>query len=402
MTYANGSASSAKVAILSCVSGGPIDRLAQALEEVGTNARVLSELSDEAWRKLMGGGRAGRGRARLRASILFPLRALFEVRALPVDAVLVATTNPFFLPWAVILGRPLHRRRVVALVYDLWPDALEVAGIARPSGALAWWSGAMNRWWLAKADGVVFIGAKMAAHTVSRYGKPRRQTVIETGAKVSEFLLPDVEDARPTSDLERWCAGRVVASYVGNMGAMHEWETLAESVPRALAVPEASNLVVVIAAFGPGVECLRRCWQNIEGLRVRFVGPLEEHAWRRLLVRTDLALVTLRAEAKRTSIPSKTFSAMAAGAAIIAVAPADSDLGVLVDRHECGVRVEPGSARELTATLVGLTMDGAARKEFQKRGRDAVAEHYDLQQLARRWSSFISEEVIADRTVTRE
>ena len=230
-----------------------MERLARALTALGAEAQVLEGFSDRRWRGLMASGGIGRGRARIGSMLVFPIRAIahgFFRR----PSVLVATTNPFYLPLVLIATRPLHRVPVVALVYDVYPDALEVSGVATPTGLLARAATGANRFWLSRAEAVVFIGPEMAEHVRGRYGSPPYWEVIETGASVSEFDTGCAHAADAESELERWCRGKVVVSYVGNMGQMHDWETVCRAVPRVLADPALARLCFVVAASGAGAE----------------------------------------------------------------------------------------------------------------------------------------------------
>ncbi|MGH8574560.1 MAG: glycosyltransferase, partial [Gammaproteobacteria bacterium] len=312
-----------------------MERLAHALTALGAEAQVLEEFSDRRWRGLMASGGIGRARARIGSMLVFPFRVIahgFFRR----PCVLVATTNPFYLPLVLIATRPLHRVPVVALVYDLYPDALEVSGVLNPQGLVARVAAGANRFWLSRAEAVVFIGPEMAEHVRGRYGSPAYSEVIETGASVSEFDTVCAHVADAESELERWCRGKVVVSYVGNLGEMHDWETVCRAVPRVLADPALARLCFVVAAFGAGAETLARRWSGLAPDRVRFEPPLPDPAWVRLLSSSSIALVTLKEAASKTSIPSKTFSAMAAGNAVVAVAPAGSDLATVVARECCG------------------------------------------------------------------
>jgi glycosyltransferase involved in cell wall biosynthesis len=252
----------------------------------------------------------------------------------------------------------------------------------------------MNRFTFSRADAVVFIGARMGEHARRRYGEPPRWAVLETGAELSEFSPEALAPAAPESELERWCEGRVVLSYVGNMGRMHDWETLAAAVPRVLAQAR-GRIGVVIAAWGPGAEVLRRAWADLPADAIRFEPPLDDRPWARLLSRTHVALVTLRDEARNTSIPSKTFSAMAAGAAVLAVAPRDSDVANLVDRHACGVVVPPGDVEAATAALLRLCDEPEHRGALRRAATAAVVGHYDMPQLAARWGTLLDDVVRA-------
>lgn len=373
-----------------------MERLARALTALGIEAQILEELSDRRWRGLMGSGGIGRARARIGSMLVFPFRAIahgFFRR----PSVMVATTNPFYLPLVLIATRPLHRVPVVALVYDVYPDALEVSGVATPAGLLARIAAGANRFWLSRAEAVVFIGPQMAEHIRLCYGSPPCSEVIETGASVSEFDTVCAHTADAEGELTHWCRGKIVVSYVGNLGQMHDWETVCRAVPRVLADPALARLSFVVAASGAGAEYLARRWSGLAPDRVRFEPPLADPAWARLLLSSSIALVTLKEAASKTSIPSKTFSAMAAGNAVVAVAPASSDLAAVVARERCGVVVSPGDVEGLVRTLRDLALDPEALRLARDRGRGAVAARYDIAVLASRWLAVLTAAAVKPR-----
>jgi lipopolysaccharide/colanic/teichoic acid biosynthesis glycosyltransferase len=337
------------------------------------------------WRKLMGGSRLDRLRARAGSTLWFPMKMLLDALGAS-DSVVVPTTNPFFLPALAVATRWLHRSPVVPLVYDLYPDALEVSGVATRGGAIDMIATALNRWWLHRADGVVFIGEGMAEHVCKRYTTPQRWTVIETGAELKEF--EHAGEASET-DLERWCEGKRVIGYVGNLGHMHDWETLADAIPRVVAMHDRVGVLVV--ASGAAVAKLRLGWASLPKTAVLFAPPLDDRAWARLLARTDISVSTLRVSAAKTSIPSKTFSAMAAGSAIVAVAPDDSDLAHLVRKHACGDVVEPGDVDGLVATFSRLLTHPEELRTRRANSIAAVHASYDMPELAHRWDTFLSQ-----------
>ena len=56
---------------------------------------------------------------------------------------------------------------------------------------LFWIMSAANRWMIAHADGIVYIGDVLKESAESRYGKNPNTWVIPTGASVSEFNAID-------------------------------------------------------------------------------------------------------------------------------------------------------------------------------------------------------------------
>lgn len=63
------------------------------------------------------------------------------------------------------------------------------------------------------------------------------------------------------------------------------------------------------------------------------------------MLAADVGLITMIPGAEAAVMPSKAYSAIVAGQAILAVCPLDSDLAELVLRHDCGWVVVPAGGR---------------------------------------------------------
>jgi len=377
-----------------------MERLVWAWTDAGVQARVVSLLTPERWRRAMSGGSFGRLLARLMTLTLYPLVVVLEAR-LRGPGIWVPTTNPFTLPWWCVATRWFHGRPVVPLVYDLYPDALEAAGASR-GGVMSRLFIAMNRWWLRRADGVVYIGDRMARHANERYGEPAHFTVIETGAAVAELDGAAAVSAESGDALAAWCQDRLILSYVGNLGVMHDWETLAEGLPEfaARAREEGLRIGVVLAASGPHAGPLAERLAPLGDDALRVTGPLDDAAWAQLLVASDVSIVTLLPSARHTCVPSKAFSAAAAGCALVAVTDPDSDLADLVTDEGCGAVIPPGDAASLTETLLQWARDRAALSALQGAATRAARERFDMPVLSARWDTFL-DEVMAARSGRR-
>lgn len=365
-----------------------MERLVRELRDLGGDAKVVAHMAPERWRQLMKGGTSGRLQARLASLVAYPPRAILDAVRGPAE-IIVPTTNPFTLPALLVATRALHGRMVVPLIYDLYPDAMEVAGVAGPRGPVARLAAAFNRAMIAHADGVVFIGQRMADRVIAQYGAPKRHTVIETGADTSEFMAEHLGDSAPASELEAFAESHLLLSYVGAMGAMHDWETLAEAIPGWLAL--SPKLGLVIAATGAGQQALKAALNAVDSTRCRFVDPLSDRAWARLLARTDVSIVSLKASAKHTSCPSKTYSAMAAGAAVLAVGPADSDLGDVITQSGGGVILPNGDAPRLVAQVQSWIEAPEGLERLRERARLAAHSRWEMRSLAKRWEVFLTE-----------
>ena len=337
---------------------------------------------------------------RLASIALYPAKAAFEgIKSTTFEShgkpyqvpVLTVTTNPFTLPFVATLTKPLHRCSVVALMYDMYPDALEAAGM-QPNTATKLLE-KINRWTIKHVDGVVYLGEVMKTSAEARYGVHSKTWIIANGADPAEF--GQTEDALPEA-LRDWMKGRTIFSYVGNMGIMHDVETLEKAVPRyldSLSNEEKQRVGFVFAATGKGVSKLQETWGSQYEANVKFIGPQPDREWAELLSKTDVALATLTERAWATCAPSKAYSAIAAGCALLAVCPATSDLAHLITGK--------GSDRRLGHYVLPGDVDGLveAFDAFSKRSAlealatniEQAASDYAIENIARQWQNCLSE-----------
>ena len=376
--------------ILSSVGGSAVERIVNALNEKQGKAKQVKLFTPELWRRWMSVGRHGQILARAGAFGVFP--ALAVVKALiGAEGVLIPTTNPFFLPHLLLATSAWHGHRVVPLIYDMYPDAWEAAGMAGKDSRLSNFVTSLNRWLFANADAVVFIGENMARYAIKRYGKPRVWRVIETGADLNEFEHAENKLSDAGRELDEWLNGRMLMTYTGNLGCVHDWRTLANGLSLVLSSPLKGDVACLIAASGPGAIYLKNRLKGLGKSTIRFEEPLDDERWAQTMARSSISLVTLAEKAVHTSIPSKTFSGMAAGNAIVAISSNGSDLSDVVIRHKCGHVLYPGDVEGFALAVEKLVCDREWRSQCANNARNAVLTNYDMPLLAEKWKVLLSE-----------
>ena len=106
-----------------------------------------------------------------------------------------------------------------------------------------------------------------------------------------------------------------------------------------------------------------------------------------MLATADIHVVPLRRGLGRVSVPSKTYSIMAAGRPIVAAVDAGTEVTRLVNGAECGIIVEPDTAsefieavRRLAENPVDCVNKGLRARTYVERlaSPRAVAERYAL------------------------
>jgi colanic acid biosynthesis glycosyl transferase WcaI len=108
---------------------------------------------------------------------------------------------------------------------------------------------------------------------------------------------------------------------------------------------------------------------------VRLAGYVPESRLPELLATGDIHTVPLRRGLARVSVPSKTYSILAAGRPVVASIDPGTEVPRLLDAAGAGVAVPPDDADALHAALVELLADAPRRAAMGAAGRAWVERH---------------------------
>lgn len=326
---------------------------------------------------------------RLKAYAVYPLVMMWSLLARHKGrGIHVVCTNTFYAPR--LAAACARRGTVIHLLYDLYPDALETAGCLREQSVLSRLLTRVTSSTLKTATATVFLGRHLARHAANRYGEVTFASVIPVGA--DETLFPRYEEHNDDE-----CARFL---YCGHLGRIHDTDTLVDAL-RMLESSDVARAEFRFHAFGPKYPQLRRQLADLADIRPEHVllqGSLREAEWIRAMREADVGIVTMVPGAENVVMPSKAYTALAAGQAILAICPAQSDLADLVREHECGWVVAPGDSEQLSKLILHICKD---RSDLEKKRQNAwQAGHtvYSTKTLAEKWTDLIEQVSANDPT----
>lgn len=316
---------------------------------------------------------------RLMTYAIFPLKVWLKLwwAGYKADTVRVVISSPFFLPF-VVTWPPRFRKKTptVYVLNDLYPDALVHAGMLKHGGWLERQLRRLPQYCFRQCEATIFLGSHLKTYAEEAYGRSKMGRIIPVGSDATF-----VGNSAPTPIS---AGGPIDILYSGTMGHMHEIDTMLE------VIRQGSPQRIHFTFHSSGVGYARFCrgitnLGNETSSNIALRGPLPDDIWSETLRRSPIGLVTLKAGAQNVSMPSKTYSALAAGQAILAICPIDSDLAELVLAHNCGWVVAPGRADELKSLLVRL--EEHPEEIYAKRLEAYRAGHslYDMAAISRQY-----------------
>ena len=331
-------------------------------------------------------GRAARLALRGRCYGLYPLRVAFRfLRRRGMPGAGVVCTNTFYAPWLATLASGRRGAPVVHWVFDLFPDVLTVAGKTRSGSATERMLARIVRSTFHRAAANVFLGEHLLAHARKRFGVIPRTHVIPVGADAAPFRHFPPEASVPGAP--------VGILYCGNLGRMHDVDTVAGVIKEGLP----AGVAIDVRGNGAGLRALESSIASAAAGAVRVGGNLGGGEWVAAMRSAQVGLVTLRRGAEGLVMPSKTYSAMVAGQAVLAVCPHNSDLADTVRLHDAGWVVEPGDSAGLRTALSQIATDPVELLRRRRNSFNAGQGTYDQAAIAVLWTGLL-ESILKERS----
>ena len=283
---------------------------------------------------------------RLKMYLEYPVRLAWFCVIDRSPRILVITTNTFYAP-LIAITLSSRSQLVVHLVWDLFPDALVTVGRFAPNGWVISCVKGIVQYIFRHVSANVFLGQRLLKHAETKFRQVPKSYVIPVGANASVFA--DVHLG--LCELHR----AVDILYCGNFGVMHDSITLIEALKSSDHIDGLNGgFTLTFHASGPNYVDFKNSIRAIDSAlarNVRLESSLNDDEWVYRMHQAQVALVTMKPGSEKVVMPSKTYSALAAGQAILAICPIDSDLAHLVIEEKCGWVVTPGKPEELLAAL---------------------------------------------------
>lgn len=301
--------------------------------------------------------------------------------------IVVAKTDPPLL--SVAIG-PLAKAKGATLVVwlqDLFPEVAEQYGIPGMGGALGARLRILRNRSLSLADGVVAIGEKMAARVLASGSVvPGRLRVIHNWAD-GTALVPmshRQNDLRARWGLEH----KFAVAYSGNLGRVHEFDTLLGAASRLRGEP---GIVFLIIGTGPRLAQVRRRVAAESLGNVRFEPLQDRESLAQSLGVADVHVSILRPEFEGLVLPSKLYGIMAAGRPAIFIGAPEGETASILRATGAGMNVAVGDQEALVRAILALRDSPSERERLGENARKAFEARYEMRQAFAEWESLLRE-----------
>jgi colanic acid biosynthesis glycosyl transferase WcaI len=298
-------------------------------------------------------------------SLLAGFQALRAGRAMTRIDVVVAMSPPLTLGLTGWLVSRLRRGRLVFNIQDVFPDAAIETGAIR------------NRWVIAVARALERASYR-AADAVTVLSDDLRTNVIAkvpAGHSAAVHTIPnfvDTDEIVPSDRMtdyrrELGLGAEAVVLYAGNVGFSQSLDLV---IAAARELPDVSFVINGEGSARPQVEADAA---DVANLVVADYVPASRLA--ELLATGDVHVVPLRSGLGRVSVPSKTYSIMAAGRPVLAAIDEDTVVPQTLDDSGSGISVPPDDPTAFVDAVREMVADPERAAGMGRNGRAWVEKH---------------------------
>ena len=286
------------------------------------------------------------------------LAGLASLRGGRVDAV-IAMSPPLTMGltgWGTHLVR---RGPLVFNIQDVFPDAaVETGAITNPRIiAVARW---LEKVSYHRAAAITVLSDDLRDNVTAKVKPGHRDRVhVIPNFVDTEFIQP--ADRMTALRRELGIGDEAVVLYAGNVGFSQSLEMVVDA---ARDFPQATFLINGDGAARTSLE------ERADGaINVRFSGYQPKDRVPEVLATGDIHLVPLKAGLGRVSVPSKTYSILAAGRPVLAAIDAGTEVPRLLAASNGGVAVAPDDPAAFKEALAALLADRTAASAMGAAGR---------------------------------
>jgi glycosyltransferase involved in cell wall biosynthesis len=320
----------------------------------------------------------GRIRSKAVSGAIFFLRATMHLlRYASRRKLVLLTTAPPFLPLLGYFFNLCFQTSYVCLLYDLYPDiAVELNVIQEQHWLAKLWESCNILTWR-NSSAIIVINSTM------------KDRILEKCPEIADkiVIIPnwcDTEKIQPIEKKDNWFAekynltDRFTVLYSGNMGRCHDMETLVN----AMIILRDTPIQFMFIGSGDKLKYIQNQVETHNLDNCLFLPYQSKEDLPYSLTTGDVAIVSIDKNMEGLVVPSKLYSALAAGVPIAAICPAHSYLHSVLSAGNCGEAFVNGDSEGLANYIDRLSKHPELVRSLGHSARDYCLKNYTREKIA--------------------
>lgn len=280
---------------------------------------------------------------------IFSLQCLVRGLFLPADAIFTGGGPPT----QGIIGGLIHKwtkKKFIFNPQDLFPDSLVIAGQATEESKVVKLGRKMERFAYKNADVIITITEDMAENIRTKTEDKNKVHVIRNWID-TEKTVPIERSKNTLFDELGLSRDNFYVTYAGNIGMMQGIETIVDAAEKLQAE---EDIQFIIFGNGSEEESIKKRIKDKRLTNIQLYPLQSLERVSEVYSLGDISIIPCKPGTGSAGMPSKTWTIMATGTAIIGSFDTGGELDKTLREAGCGYCVEAGDSSKLAETIKEL------------------------------------------------
>ena len=321
-------------------------------------------------------------------SVSFFIRAFFHLLSSRSKTPVLIVSNPPFLPMMGYLMYLVRRIKYIILIHDVFPEKAIKLNYIKENGLLSKFWKFWDKKSLQHASSVIVISETMKQNLANKFQQysivdSEKLKVIHNWA--DENFIKPIRESDNKFVKENSLEGKYIVQYSGNLGASYELEVIVEAAGKTL------NEDIFYLFIGDGVKKHKLLKMVSERAlkNVSFMPYQTKEILPYSLTAASVSIVTYEKSMEGLLMPSKLYTTLASGRAVIAFCESNSEVGNIINTAKCGFSVDPSNVEELIEKIIFLRDNPEERCKMGNNARDYFEKTFTLKHSLQKYLELI-------------
>ena len=299
--------------------------------------------------------------------------------------VIVVYSNPPVLPVAAILAKRKYGTKYVFVAHDIYPEVAYASKSLTPKSVVSRLMNWINRRLYRSADCVIAMTDEMKAYLLAH----RPQLSADRVVTIENWAHERPATAEPGAYTRfGYKDGQFVVSFFGNMGTCQDVEVIMEA---AELLKQDDRVRFLIAGYGNKKDAVEARIRERGLHNVQLMNYLTGEAFEQAMAISACSIVSLERGLMGMCAPSKYYTCLHGGQAILAIVEKGSYLNLEVEKERIGYTVEIGDGRGLRDAILKMAENPAECARMGQRARKLYEERYNYAQAMGKYCAVITD-----------
>lgn len=301
--------------------------------------------------------------------LLFSIECFWKAVTVPADYIFTGSGPP---TQGVVVGLAKkfdRKKKVIYNLQDIFPDSLVSSGICNENSRLMAIGHKMENFTYKNADVIITISEDMKQNVVNKGVNPEKVKVVRNWIDTNKIIPISATDNKLFDELglER---NKFYVVYAGNLGKVQGIEVILDSAER---LKEYTDIHFVIFGNGSEEDKIKTQAANMTNVSIFPLQPIDRAS--EVYSIGEVSIIPCRPGTSNSGMPSKTWTIMATGKAIIATFDHGSEMERIINEAECGCCIQAGDVKALADEIYKLSCSPTIVKCMGCNARKYAEEH---------------------------